>query len=210
MRRILVFTTIAITLFAGNATAESIKGRLGITGQLGFMVPDNSKYTPDFVTANGLASDQLKADGAFAGGGGLIFGLTDNWALEAHVLYTPQIDYKNTNGAKVLEIATTNASLGLQYRNNVSRDLAAYLGGGVDVLISDVKDGSGHEGDVDTVVGGHINVGADYFVTKCFAINFDIRGIFAPEADIKGGGATMAKYDPISYVGLIGVRFFLY
>jgi outer membrane protein len=210
MRRIIVLAAIALFLIAGNAMAESIKGRLGITGHVGFIVPDNSKYTPDFVTANGLATDRLKADSAFTGGGGLIYGLTDNWALEAHVLYTGQIDYKNPNGAKVLEIATTDASLGIQYRNNVSQDFAAYLGGGVDVLVSDVKDGSGHEGDVDTVVGGHISAGGDYFITKCFALNLEFRGIFAPEADIKGGGVTMAQYDPISYTGLIGVRFFLY
>jgi outer membrane protein len=210
MRRFIVFSAVALTFIAGNAKAESIKGRLGITGQLGFIVPDNSRYTADFVNSNGLATDTLKADGGFTGGGGLIYGLTDNWALDAHVLYSPQNDYKNQNNAKVLEIDTIDASLGIQYRNNVSQDFAAYLGGGVDVLVSGVKDGSGHEGDIDTVVGGNINAGADYFLTKYFALNLEFRGIFAPEADIKAGGVTVAKYDPISYTGLIGVRWFLY
>lgn len=100
-------------------------------------------------------------------------------------------------------------SLGVQVRNNVSEDLAAYLGGGIDLVLSDVKDPNGNKGDAQTVVGGHLNMGGDYFITKRMALNFDLRGIFFPESDLKAGGVTVARYNPTSFVGLFGVKFFL-
>lgn len=207
-----IWLTICFTLLvAGVSTAgaDSIKGRLGVTGQVGFVAQSNSKYATDFATTNGISDTTLKPEASFAGGGGLIFGLTDILALEAHVIYMPRINFNNA-GTKVMEIESINASLGVQVRNNVSPDLAAYLGGGGDVLVSDVMDANGNKADVDTVVGGHVNAGADYFITKYLALNLDLRGVFFPEADIKAGGQTVAKYDPIGFVGLAGVRVFLY
>ncbi len=199
---------ILLTLSVGSAGAESLKGRLGITGQVGFIAPVKSEFTPGFVAANGLPSSTLRPDTGFAGGGGLIFGLTDNVALEAGVIQTTKMDYDNL-GVTALKIMSTNVSLGAQYRNNFAPDMSAYLGAGVDVLLSDVEDARGNNGDVDTVVGGHANVGGDYFLTKSLALNFDLRGVFFPEADVKGAGLTVAKYDPIGFVALFGVRFFL-
>lgn len=203
--------TLAVTvmaLAAGSAGAASIDGRLGITGQLGFMSAAKSSYTSGFVTARGLPDDELSPDTAFAGGGGVIFGLSRILALEAGALYLAPTDYQNS-GIKALEISATDLSLGLQLRNNISEELAAYLGGGVDLLLSEVEDASGNEGDADTVVGGHVNIGGDYFVTRRIALNFDLRGLLFPEAKLKSGGVTVARYNPMSFVGLLGVRFFL-
>lgn len=210
MRRISILIALAIVLVATSAMAESIKGRLGITGQFGFIVPNDSKLTSNFAAATNQASDKLKADAAFTFGGGLIFGVTDHWALEAHVLHTPTIDYNNVSDIKVMKVTTTDASLGVQFRNNVANDVTVYLGGGVDVLFNSVKDASGNEGDIDTVVGGHANAGVDYFLTRYLALNIDIRGVLAPEADIKAGGIPVAKYDPTGYTGLVGLRWFIY
>lgn len=216
MKKLLV-VAMGIALLAasvGTAGAESIKGRLGITGQVGFMVPSSSEYDPNFINAvaastGSTLSSQLKVDSNFAGGGGLIYGLTDNLALEAHVIYTPELDINNA-GMKVLQLDTTNASLGLQLRSNIEEDMAAYIGGGVDVLISNVQDASGVDGKVSTVVGGHVNAGGDYFLTKSWALNLDVRGVFFPDADIKGNnGIRVAQYNPISFVALFGVRFFI-
>lgn len=203
-----LFAVTLLALAAGSADAESIEGRLGITGQLGFATAAKSSYSRDFATSNALQDDVLRPDATFAGGGGLIFGLRRNLALEAGALYLAPRDYKNA-GRKALEIENTDVSLGLQLRNDISDDMAAYLGGGVDVLLTWVRDVNGNKGDADTVVGGHVNVGGDYFVTKRIALNFDLRGLIFPEADLKSGGATVAEYDPISFVGLFGVRFFL-
>lgn len=202
---------LAITLFAvtsGNADAESIAGRFGITGQLGFATVATSSYSRDFVATNSLQDDQLRSNSTFAGGGGLIWGLTRNVAVEAGVLYLAPRDYQNA-GLKAMEIENVDVSLGLQLRNNVSEDIAAYLGGGVDVLLSSVKDFNRNKGSADTVVGGHVNVGGDYFVSRHVALNLDLRGMIFPEVNLKSGGMTVAEYDPISFVGLIGVRFFL-
>lgn len=196
-----------LVLASGTAHAAGIDGRLGITGQLGFTAAAKSSYTREFVRANGLSDDALRPEAAFVGGGGLIFGLTRNLALEAGALYLAN-DYDNS-GAKALRITAADVSLGLQLRNNVSEELAAYLGCGVDVLLSDVEDANGNEGDAETVVGGHVNVGGDYFVTRRIALNFDLRGLLFPEADLKSGGVTVARYNPVSFVGLVGVRFFL-
>jgi outer membrane protein len=210
MRRLIVFMTVAFALIAGNAMAESIEGRLGVTGQLGFISVNNSHYTSGATTAFGLSSDTLSPGIGFIGGGGLFYGLTDHWALEAEAFHSPEIDYDDASGTKVLQIATTDVSLGIQFRNNVDKDLAVYLGGGADVIFASVQDGQGHKGDIDTVYGGHAKIGADYFINRYFAINADVRGVFAPEADIKAGGITVAKYNPISYMGLVGVRLFFY
>ena len=92
-------------------------------------------------------------------------------------------------------------SIGLQLRSNLLEDhLSAYLGGGVDLLIANPKDNAGNTADVDTKVGGHINGGGDYFMTKNFALNLDLRGIFFGSADIKAGGTTFASYNPVLLV----------
>jgi outer membrane protein len=216
MKKIIGLTIgVLLLMSAGIAAAEgtqssSIKGRLGITGQVGFIMPSNSDFTNSFAAANGLASTKLEKRSDFAGGGGLIFGLTDNLAIEAQALHVPGIEYTNT-GVKVLEITTTNLSLGLQLRSNVDADLAAYLGAGVDWLINDVVDGNNNEGNINSLIAGHVNVGGDYFFTKNVALNLDLRGVFGPTADIKNaGGVIIAEYNPISFVGLVGVRVFLY
>lgn len=212
--RTIIFSTLALlTLLASTAMAESIKGRFGITGQVGFIVPTNSEYTRGFInsvqSATGTTLDsQLKADSTFSGGGGLIYGITDNLAVEASVLYTPQLELNNA-GVKVMELHPIDVSLGLQIRSNVEKDMAAYLGGGVDFLFNEAEDTNGNIGDVNTVVGGHVNVGGDYFITKHIALNVDLRGVFFPKADIKSGGFVIAQYDPISFIGLVGVRFFV-
>lgn len=205
---VLLQALILLTLAAGSADAASIAGRLGITAQLGFASPADSSFTEGFVRANSLRDDKLEPGSAFIGGGGLIFGLTPNLALEAAAHYQPSIEYGNS-GVKALEISSTNVSLGLQLRNNVSPDLAAYLGAGFDVLLSEVEDPDGNQGDADTVVGGHVHMGGDYFVSPSIALNLDLRGVIFPEADLKSGGGTVARYSPTSFIGLVGVRFFL-
>lgn len=44
MRRLIAVMTVAFALIAGNAMAESIKGRLAVTGELGFLSVNNSLH----------------------------------------------------------------------------------------------------------------------------------------------------------------------
>ncbi len=203
MRKVtLLFAIIvASTILAGTASAEDINGRLGISGKIGFNVPSGT-------IVNNSAQTELKSDSDFTTGGGLVFGLSSWLALEADVTYTPQTDFK-LNGQKVFKMETIIPSIGLQVRNNILEDhLAAYLGGGVDLLIAYPTDSAGNKADVDTVVGGHINGGGDYFITKNFALNLDLRGIFFGKTDITSGSTKFGEYDPITFVATVGVKWF--
>ncbi len=203
MRKAVFVMLIFFSLIASNALAESIKGKLGISGKVGFNVPSGT-------IVNDATSTDLKSDSGFTTGGGLVFGITDNLAIEADVTYTPQTDFR-LNGQKIFDMETIIPSIGLQWRNNLLEDhLSAYLGGGVDILIANPKDTADNTADVDTTVGGHVNGGGDYFLTKNLALNLDLRGIFFGKADIKVGGATYGKYDPITFVATVGVKWFLW
>ena len=81
MRRIIVLTVIALSLVAGSALAESINGRLGLTGKVGFIVPLKD------ITING--GETGEHDTGFAGGGGLMYGFGDNFAVELDVFPCP-------------------------------------------------------------------------------------------------------------------------
>jgi outer membrane protein len=213
MKKHLVFIVTAAVLctLPLASQADSIKGRLGVTGRLGLMVPSDIQYTtmtpyailPSLIVGE-IENNKAKAETAFVGGGGFIYGVTDNIAVETDVTHTPQIDY---SGQNALEITTTNVSLGFQYRFLPEHLLVPYLGGGVDFIISDGKDQAGYALNVDTVVGGHANAGADFFVTKRVALNADFRAILAPNANISAqtsspAGFFVSEYNPISFVAL--------
>lgn len=209
MKRCAIFFVmlISLTIFVGNVGADSIKGRLGITGQVGFIVPSDGELTPALTPASGVS--KLNIDSGFVGGGGLIYGIGDNFAVEAHVAYAPTLDVKYTD-VKITKLNTIDASLGFQIRSNLldEKHITAYLGGGVDVLFANVDDIGGYNFDISTVVGGHVNGGGDYFITKNLALNLDLRGVFFPDANVKTMGTKVATYDPISFMALFGVRWF--
>ena len=177
MKKLLVFAVMAAVLstLPDIAMADSIKGRLGVTGRLGFMVPSDSEFTAltsytviPAVTIGLIETVKGKADTAFIGGGGFICGVTDNLAIEVDVTHAPKIDYAFTGilGQQSFEITTTNVSLGFQYRFIPESMLVPYLGAGVDFIFSDGKYQGRDELDIETVVGEHVNAGADFFVTK--------------------------------------------
>ena len=202
MKTTLLFAIIvASAILIGTTSAKDINGRLGISGKIGFTVPSGT-------IVNNSAQTELNSDSNFTTGGGLVFGLSSWLALEADVTYTPQTDFK-LNGQKVFKMETIIPSIGLQVRNNILEDhLAAYLGGGVDLLVAYPTDSAGNKADVDTVVGGHINGGGDYFITKNFALNLDLRGIFFRKTDITSGSTKFGEYDPITFVATVGAKWF--
>lgn len=190
-----VSVMLCLLLIAGTAAAESIKGKLGVTGRLGFVIPSNSEVG---------WYDDVETDPGFHGGGGLIFGVSDNLALEFEATH----HWFDADGG--LEFSTTGLSLGVQYRfNNPSLGkLVPYVGGGVDLLMSDASDAFGGSADVDTVPGAHANGGIDYFITKQLALNADVKVVIAPDADIKDLGIKVGSFDPTSFATTIGFRFF--
>ena len=195
MRRIIVLTVIALSLVAGNAMAESINGRLGVTGKAGFIVPLKD------LTVNGAEIGEHET--GFAVGGGLIYGLGNNFAVEADITHTPSTDVKIA-GAKVGEQQLTFFSLGLQYRIMPSHHLVPYIGAGADFIKGDIENST-----LDWTYGGHVNGGVDYFINKSIVLTAEFKYIAGAKGDILLNGVTMGKYDPMSFIGTFGFRLFL-
>jgi outer membrane protein len=176
-----------LALAAGTALADNIKGRMGVTGRLGFIVPEDS--------------GSVSTDAGIIGGGGLIYGLTNDVALELDITHAA---YGSNPG---FDFDTTNISLGAQYRfiDLPHRQLVPFAGGGLDILVNDVSHGL----DADTVVGAHVKGGVDYFITREFAATAEMKGVLAPDADIHDAfGRKAGNFDPMSMSMTFGVRYF--
>ncbi len=204
MKKMIVFVclTAVLTLIAGTAMAESIKGRIGVTGRIGFLVPADSEALTDF----GIST--LSTDVGFNGGGGFIYGITDNIAAELDITHTEF--GADIGGFHEGDFNTTNISLGAQYRfNDVMPRLTPYVGAGLDILVNGFDFEGGGSADVDTIVGAHISAGVDYFVIKQLALTAEMKGVLAPDADIKGPfGNKIGNYDPMAFSMTFGARFF--
>lgn len=204
-RTVIICFALLIVMSASIAMAESIAGRVGVTGQIGFLVPSDSEafepYTPVY---------KLDSDVGFVGGGGLIFGLNSNLALELNITYT-EFEAKIA-GFKEGDFDTTNISFGVQYRfvGLPVQSLVPYVGGGLDVLLNNFSSTYGDNLDVDTVAGVHVSGGVDYFLTPQLAVNAELKGVLAPDADINYVGMKVGNYDPTSLAMTFGIRFFFY
>jgi outer membrane protein len=180
-----------MTLAAGSAMADSINGRVGVTGRLGFAVPADSD----------LLGPNVSTDAGLIGSGGLIYGLNKDIALEFDLSHT---GFGSNQG---VDFNTTNIAFGGQYRfTDLSlRQLVPFAGGGLDILIN----GADHGLDIDTVLGVHVNGGVDYFITRELAATAEMRAVLAPDADIHAaGGQKVGNFDPMSFSMMFGVRYF--
>jgi outer membrane protein len=194
MRRIIISAVIALSLVAGNAMAESINGRLGLTGKAGFIVPlnDSSINGTTFETSTG-----------FAFGGGLIYGFCNNFAGEVDVTHAPSMNVK-IGGIKIAEAQSTDIGLGIQYRIMPGNKLVPFIGIGADFIKGDIDAST-----LDWTVGGHVNGGIDFFLNKSIAITADFRYLFGAKSDITQNGVKVGKFDPMNVSGTVGIRLFL-
>ncbi len=187
----LVFSVGAVlAMAAGAAHAEDIRGRLGVTGRFGFAVPADSD----------VHGFNVSTDPGFVGGGGVIYGVTENIALEADVTHA---SYGSSPDAG---FNTTDISFGGQYRflNLPVQHLVPFVGGGLDILVNGADDA-----DVDTVVGAHVKGGADYFITKNLAATAEMKWVIAPNADIHGPfGLKAGNFDPMNFSMMFGARYY--
>ena len=209
MKRTAVLMCLAL-FFALSASiamaADSISGRIGVNGRIGFLVPANNDvfepYTPSY---------NIETDVGFIGGGGLIYGVNKNFAIEFNIMYT---EFGGSIwGINEGNFDTTNIGFGMQYRfvDIPVEHLVPYAGGGVDILLNGFSSSYGGESlDVDTVAGGHLCGGIDYFILPQLALNAELKGVLAPDADIKFGGITVGSFDPTSLSMTFGVRYFFY
>jgi outer membrane protein len=186
-RHLCVFCITALLVLAtGAAMADSIMGRIGVTGRVGFNVPSDS---------SSIATGVIGTNTSFIGGGGFIYGITDSFAAELDITHA---------GFKNFDI--TNISLGAQYRyiHLPIKELVPYAGAGFDILLNGIDIGS-----VDNTVGAHLSAGVDYFIQKQLALTAEVKGVLAPNADIKSaGGIKAGEFDPTSFSMTFGARYF--
>jgi outer membrane protein len=198
-RKFIVLCAAALLgMWAGTAVAaDSIQGRLGVTGRIGFVVPADSEGEVSIGPTIGT----IHTDTGFIGGGGLIYGITDNIAAEFAITHA---SFGSSEGD---DFDTTNLTLGVQYRflNIPVRHLVPYAGGGLDILLNEVNRGWS----VDDVVGFHLCGGADYFIMKELALTSEMKVVIAPNADITAPGiGKVGNYDPTNFSMTFGVRYF--
>jgi outer membrane protein len=195
MKKLIAITCLAsaVCLTAAAAQADSIKGKVGVTGKLGFLIPADNES--DFFNN--------KTDTGLVGGASLIYGIDDRFAAELEVSRT-------SFGSQTGDFATTNLSLGAQYRLALSnRQLVPFVGAGVDILFTDYDPYDGSRRDVDTTLGAHLNAGADYFFTRQLALTGEFKLVAASDSDITdASGSRRGSFDPSSFTGTVGVRYF--
>jgi outer membrane protein len=174
--------------------ADSIKGRLGVTGKIGFLVPADNEADDFFHN---------KTDAGFIGGGSLIFGIDDHFAGEFGVT---RASFDSNDG----DFGTTDISFGGQYRFATSRrQLVPYVGVGLDILVNDYDPNFPASRDVDTTVGVHLAGGVDYFLLKQLALTGEAKLLLSPDADISDRvGNHTGNFDPSNFSSTFGVRYF--
>jgi len=198
MRRVMLLSTFSLILSAATALGAGIDGRFGITGKAGALVP----------LQDGFISSTSGSDPGLAAGGGLIIGLGNNLAAEFDVTRLLKSEV-NSSGSKVFDASFTDIALGLQYRFAQDNRLVPFIGGGADFIKGELKSNSGVHYDLDWTVGGHAEVGFDYFLTRGITFTVDARGLFAADGDVRRSGTKVGSYDPMSFIGTVGIRLFL-
>jgi outer membrane protein len=198
MRRVMLLSTLFIILSAATALGAGLDGRFGITGKAGALMP----LQDDFI------SSTSGSDPGLAAGGGFIFGLGHNLAAEIDVTHLLKSDV-TSSGSKVFEASFTDIAVGLQYRFAQDNRLVPFIGGGADFIKGELKSNSGLHYDLDWTVGGHVAVGCDYFLTRGIALTVDARGLFAADGEVRRSGTKVGSYDPMSFIGTVGIRLLL-
>jgi len=184
---ILACATATLSLAAGPALADSIQGKIGVTGKIGFVIPSDGDLGPF----------NNKTDAGFIGGGGVIYGIDNHFAAELDIT-------RSAFGSDYGDFGVTNVSLGAQYRFALTQpNLVPYLGAGLDLLVIDADQGR----DVDTTVGVHASAGVDYFIMKQLALTGEAKLVLAPDADIHSPTGN-GNFDPNSFSTTVGVRYF--
>ncbi|GAM09554.1 hypothetical protein OR1_01834 [Geobacter sp. OR-1] len=191
----MICMTAVLAISSAPTEAQNIKGKAGVTGRLGFIIPSDSDLGPY----------KIETDAGFNFGGGFIYGIDKNWAAEVDVTHT-NFGSEDPVGGNKGDFTVTNIALGGQYRFEINQpNLTPYVGAGLDILLSDY-DRPGYS--VDTTVGIHASGGIDYFLTRNIALNAEGKLLVAPETDINGPSGTKGNFDPSAFSGMFGVRFF--
>lgn len=176
----------------GNAAAEDLRGRLAVSAKFGIIDP-----------ANGEKADRdgtllVKTDAGVVGGGGFLFGLDDNIAMELEVTRSA------FHATGLGDAGVTDLGVGAQYRLPEKQRFVPYGGAGIDVLINDAGSYV-----VETTVGLYLKAGVDYMLMRQVALNAEIKGTEAFNADVRNfAGFKVGEFDPSNVGFTVGARFF--
>lgn len=194
-----------LLLAAGNVSAEDMKGKFGLTLHGGFNVPMNGELSSTL----GLRDTTIDTDVGLIIGGGILYGITKNFALDLELLYS-ESEGKYL-GFEIVKFSTVDLALGGSYHFDLASKWAPYLGVGVDVLINSAEPSGILSGltspDAQTTFGGHLKAGVDYFFTKNFALNAEMKALVSGSSEVTVTGGTLGDYQPTSFSGLFGFRF---
>jgi len=190
---IVLFACAALTVWcAGEAAAQELRGRVALNAKLGVIDPADSEK------GSSLGNLVVSSDAGIIGGGGILYGLDDNVAVELEVTHASF----RTSGLGTAGV--TDVSIGPQFRFPERQRLIPYLGAGVDILVNSLTDRT-----TDTVVGGHIAGGFDYMLLRDVALNAEIRGVKAISSDVRDfTGVKEGSFDPSNISFTVGARFF--
>lgn len=199
MRKGILLAIVTLMVTGTTAMAATLDGRLGVTGKAGALVPLKDDFIHDTSeTRTGLAA-----------GGGLIFGVSRNLAVEVDVTHAPELDVE-IGGSSAYEAALTDVALGVQYRVLSDNPVVPFFGLGLDFIRGNLKQSvTGASYKLDWTEGGHANLGVDFFVTNSIAFSIETRVLAGFEGDVKSGGTKVGKYDPLSFIGTVGIRLVL-
>jgi OOP family OmpA-OmpF porin len=218
MKKILLVATAVLLLLASTAMADSIAGKVGVTARGGASYIFNSSYFTDEVR-EGTNLD-MKPGWGWTAGAGIMYGITDHLAVDFDAIYMQAPFDASGNGVSKWNMGTgrtIDLALGAQWRFIPKSRFVPYVGAGVDFLINnfDLSNEFKASADVSSVKvdntwGGHLSVGADFFITPNIALNAEVRGLYSTKGDLKNdpSGITYAKYDPSNVSGFLGIRFF--
>jgi len=220
MKKIFVWVFAAVFMSANSALADSIAGKLGITGRAGTSYVYESEFT--HADIEGWSTNRkINTEFGFFGGGGLVFGIKDNVAVYFDVTWSEFGVKAFPEGQGEQRIGTVemlDLSLGGQWRFMPKNSFVPYIGFGLDMMINkfrlDDAYNDGSDWKADYAYGGHLSVGADYFVTPYMALNAEIRGTYGGTCNItrKHPGETdvvAMAYNPTNIAGFVGLKFFV-
>lgn len=194
MKKFVLLAACAVltAVFAGNAVAEDLRGRLAVTGRIGVINPTDSER------AGREGTLVVSTDAGIIGGGGFLFGVDENIAMALEVT---RASY-HTSGFGTAGV--TDISIGAQYRFPERQRFIPYGGAGINVLINDLSDRV-----ADTVVGFHVAAGVDYMLMRQVALNAELKGVEAFSADVRAfNGYKVGEFDPSNVSLTVGARFY--
>ena len=201
MKRILSVVCLLAALAPASVFAEGIGGHFGLSVLGGVNIPTDQKSS---------ASGDMSSNLGYGYGGGLIFGLNNNIAVELEAIHSHVT--ADLHDVRSAEYDSNDIAIGGQYRflgtAPMRQRVVPYLGAGLDLFLSSAKFVGGPQNDADISVGAHLKAGGDLFLTSNLALNLELRGVVGTETNVRQGGATIGKFDPTSLLALAGVRVF--